>query len=101
MRKVLSRCSSYQHDYALQGLLYDIALARQLTTVVNMAESKKMAPDNLVSSMQNFGSFWMQETQKLEDMTRQMGRLPNLFFTIAPAEWSFPLHCGTFVDQYL
>ena len=44
--------------------------------------------------MQNFDAFWLKEREKLEDMCRQRKASPNLFFTIAPAEWKAIWHRG-------
>lgn len=96
MRKFMSRCIEYQSHYVLQMLLFDIYLARRISSIVSIAEAKKIAPDEAANEMQNFSSFWVKETQKLEDMCRQQNKMPNLFFTVAPAEWSFPLHAGVF-----
>eukprot|EP00971_Amphidinium_carterae_P138080 2736483-Amphidinium_carterae.1 len=92
MRKVLSRCVDYREDYLLQSFLYVTSLARTISSVVNIAKEKKMAPEQLASEMPTFDIFWHRETQKLEDMCRQQSALPNIFFTIAPAEWTYPLH---------
>jgi hypothetical protein len=64
--------------------------------VVNLAETKKMAPETLASDMAAFEMYWHRQTQMLEDICRQTKRLPELFFTLAPAEWKFPLHEGMF-----
>ena len=94
-RKVLSRCRDYASDFSLQAFLYDVSMARTISSVVNIAESKKMAPETLASEMAAFEMYWHREGQKLEDICRQMnGRLPELFFTLAPAEWAYPLHQG-------
>ena len=34
------------------------------------------------------------EADTLQDMCRQLKRMPNLFFTIAPAQWKFDWHRG-------
>ena len=94
-RKLTSRCQSYQADFPLFALLHDIALARQVSGMVKAAEDKGIAPDEAASGAQNFSAFWALERAKLEDVCRQRG-MPNLFFTIAPAEWKFPLHEGMF-----
>eukprot|EP00973_Karenia_brevis_P071637 9955386-Karenia_brevis.AAC.1 len=57
-----------------------------------------MSPDECASNMQGFAEFWKREAEKLEDMCRQHGEKPNLFFTVAPAEWKFPLHEGMLGD---
>ena len=92
MRKILSRCVDYVSDYPLQALLHDIAMARTISAVVNIADQKKMAPDEMASEMSQFEVYWHRETQKLEDICRQEGRLPNVFFTLAPGEWAWVLH---------
>ena len=90
-RKLLSRCSSYAEDFALQCLIFDIVMARELTSLVNMATAVKASPGEFASGNQAFSKFWEKEQHKLEDICRQHDRMPNLFFTIAPAEWKF--HC--------
>ena len=94
MRKILSRCVSYEEDFPLFCLLHDIALARQISAIVNIADQQKIAPEEAASGHQNFDSFWRKEQQKLEDMCRQMDSMPNFFFTVAPAEWKFQHHRG-------
>ena len=84
MRKLLSTIVDYEEDFPLACLLHDIALARQISSVVSIAESKNIAPEEAASDMQNFDVRWRREQEKLEDMCRQHGKLPNLFFTIAP-----------------
>ena len=93
-RKLLSRCTDFASDYGLQCFLYDVSLARAISTVVNLADQKKMAPETFASDMAAFEMYWHREGQKLEDVCRQAKRLPELFFTLAPAEWKFPLHEG-------
>ena len=93
-RKLRSRCQDYGQDFALMSFLHDSALAAQISSIVALAASKQMAPDDLASGSNNFEAYWQQQTERLEDVCRQMGALPNLFFTVAPAEWSFPAHYG-------
>ena len=95
MRKILSRCTSYGSDFQLFSLVHDIALAKQLTSVVEMAKKNNIAPDQAASGMQNCQTFWVHERTQLEDMCRQLGK-PNLFLTVAPAEWKFPWHRAMF-----
>ena len=54
-------------------------------------------PDEAAADMPQFEQYWHHQAQKLEDVCRQAQTFPNLFFTIAPAEWRFPLHGGMFV----
>jgi hypothetical protein len=95
MRKYLSRCYDYSKDFLLLCLIYDIALARNLTQLVTIAESKDLSPDGMAKHLHNFDSYWRQQQAILEDKCRQLDRLPTLFITIAPAEWTFPLHDPT------
>ena len=92
-RKLTSRCVSFEEDFPLQCLLYDIALAKQLQDINTKATELKLAPDALPKT-QNFANFWMDEKEKLEDICRQHDEMPNLFFTVAPAEWKYPTHCA-------
>ncbi|CAE8634707.1 unnamed protein product [Polarella glacialis] len=86
VRKLLSRCVSYEADFELFSLLFDIALARQVTSIVSVADLQGIAPKEVASNQQNFDSYWERE--------QEQGSLPNLFFTIAPAEWKFLCHKG-------
>ena len=63
-RKLLSRCSSYAEDFPLQCLIYDIAMARELTSIVNMANAAKASPDDYASRNQGFSQFWETEQHK-------------------------------------
>ena len=94
MRKLLSRCVSYEEDFPLMCLLYDKALAKQISATVAIADRVKIAPEEIASNQQNFDSFWRKEQEKLEDMCRQMGSMPNCLFTVAPAEWKLQWHRG-------
>lgn len=90
-RKLLSRAEGYQDDYLLQCLLADVSLASKISAFVSIADGLNMAPDEVAAVSQNFNAFWVRATAKLQDMCRQMDAMPNLFFTVAPAEWKFPL----------
>eukprot|EP00973_Karenia_brevis_P050405 6995831-Karenia_brevis.AAC.1 len=95
MRKLLSRCVAYEEDFELFSLLYDISLAKQISSVVHVAEAQKIAPEEAAGGMQNFDTFWHREQEKLEDMCRQQRMrqerdptftqkatgLPNLYMT--------------------
>lgn len=66
MRKFLSRCVSYEEDFPLFCRLHDIALARQISSVVSIATKKEAAPEAMAAGMQNFDIFWKCEMEKLE-----------------------------------
>ena len=63
--------------------------------LVSIAESKDLSADGLANHLHNFDSYWRHQQAILEDKCRQLGRLPTIFLTIAPAEWTFPLHAPT------
>eukprot|EP00971_Amphidinium_carterae_P279843 5555050-Amphidinium_carterae.2 len=92
MQTVLSRCVDYSLDYVMQSILYDTSLARTISSVVNIAKEKKMAPEQLASEMPTFHIYWHRETQKLEDKCRQHSLHFKTFFTRALADWTYPLH---------
>ena len=92
MRKYLSRCYDYSKDILFLCLIYDVALARNLMQLVSIAESKDLSPDGMANHLHSFDSYWRHQQAILEDKCRQLNRLPKLFITIAPAEWTFPLH---------
>ena len=92
VRKYLSRCYDYSKDILLLCLIYDVALARNLMQLVSIAESKDLSPDGMANHLHSFDSYWRHQQAILEDKCRQLNQLPKLFITIAPAEWTFPLH---------
>ena len=94
VRKLTSRCVSYEEDFELFSLLYDISLAKQITSVVAIAQRQEIAPEEAASHLQNFDAFWTKETEKLEDMCRQHSAMPNFYMTVAPAEWKAIWHRG-------
>ena len=83
-------------DYPLQCFLHDATVAKTITSVVAVAEKQRISPDEAAADMPQFEQYWHHQAQKLEDVCRQAQTFPNLFFTIAPAEWRFPLHGGMF-----
>ena len=108
-RKTTSRCASYPADFKLQCLLYDIAMARTISTVATLAASKHMAPEAIASDMDMFEAYWQNQIHKMEDICRleferhqcMEHAMPSVFFTVAPAEWTFPLHEGVFLEGSL
>ena len=102
-RKMLSDCVSYEEDFELFSLLYDIHLAQQLSSIIAIADKHKMSPEELASTNSGYDSYWYKEAEKQQDMCRQMqahpsfkgqSGMPNCFVTIAPAKWKFDWHKG-------
>ena len=89
--------------YNLQCFLHDASLAKQLTAIANMALRANKSAEQMVVDNQYFATFWTHKVEALVDVCRQLqleGKVesgfPTIFLTIAPAEWSFPLHPGMF-----
>ena len=108
-RKLGSRCLDYSRDFPLQCLLYDMCMARTISSVVSIAHQKQVSPEQISSDMDMFEGYWTQQLHKMEDICRQEWEraeameqaLPSIFFTIAPAEWRYGLHAGVFTEDSL
>ena len=102
--------------------LHDVFFARMLLSKMTVAEKHGVTPDVTADSSIQSKSYWRHEQDITADIVRQMFRLcrepvqgddihryqnsllfvdedtslefPNLFITIAPAEWKFPMHCS-------
>ena len=94
-RKSTCRILDYSTDFLLFCLLHDISLARSLMQLVTVAEKKDMTADAVAQHLHTFDSYWRLQQSILEDKCRQLDSLPNLFITVAPAEWKFPIHLPT------
>ena len=120
LRKIRSRCRSYEQVPKIMFFLYDSILARTLTTKMNVAAKQGYTPDVVSDSNTISDSYWRHEQDYTADLVRQMDyrcrsavkgdpiydyqhslanrdfdtslSFPNLFWTIAPAEWKFPMH---------
>ena len=99
LRKLTSRCLDYSQDFPLQCLVYDTAMARTITSIIAVANQRHIAPEHAAVHQDMFEGYWMLQIRKLEDVCRMelekrgslMGALPNVFFTVAPAEWRYVL----------
>ena len=84
--------------------------------VLTLAEQRSLPPDIMTDNQQESESYWRHEQDYLDDVVRQMSKrcddrdghpdlwahchvgkeqslaYPNVFITVAPAEWMFPLH---------
>ena len=104
LRKLESRCVDYSADFPLQCLLYDICMAKTISSVQAIADKQKVAPEQIASDMDGFDVYWHQQLRKMEDICRQEYEktlsldtaLPSVFLTVAPAEWRYLLHNGIF-----
>ena len=109
MRKLQSRCLDYARDFPLQCLLYDICMAKTISSVQVIADKNKISPEKVASDMDSFDEYWHQQLRKMEDICRlefertesMDAALPSVFFTVAPAEWRYTLHDGLFQEGSL
>ena len=102
--------------------LDDVFFARMFLSKMTVAEQHGVTPDITADSSIQSESYWRHEQDITADIVRQMFRLcresapgdeihryqnsllftnedtsldfPNLFITIAPAEWKLPMHCS-------
>ena len=115
LRKCLSRCLAYRTDVLWTFLVHDIVMARNCSSMISMAERRGLPPEAMAAKHQQTEAFWRREQDVHADIVRQMrarcrdreghpdlwaycnlgGDLslayPNVFLTIAPCEWKFPL----------
>ena len=95
MHKMCSRVQDYSQDFLLQSYLYDVTSARTFQSILYRAEKKKCPPEIIAVGNHNFDVYWHNQHRYLTDRCRVRG-VPNVFLTIAPAEWKFPLHSPLF-----
>ena len=95
MRKMCCRVRDYASDFLLQCFLYDASSARAFMAILRRAEEMKCPPEIIAVSNHNFDVYWHNQHRYLTDRCRVRG-VPNVFLTIAPAEWRFPLHSPLF-----
>ena len=121
LRKLMSPCLAYQLDVKWMFLVMDIMSARRIMAIQKIAVERQLPPDLAAQNRSDSESYWRREQDYLCDIVRQMRlrqedpvkhpRLyayahgsgvprslayPNVFITIAPAEWRFPLHYAIF-----
>ncbi|CAE7574509.1 UBP25, partial [Symbiodinium sp. KB8] len=109
MRKLTSRCIDYGRDFALKSLLYDTAMAKTITSLISVANQKHIAPEFASMQQDMFEGYWLLQLRKMEDVCRRehektndFGKtFPNIFFTIAPAEWRYLLPEGLILEGSL
>ena len=115
----MSRCINYASNPMLTFLLYDIAMARQISAGLSIAERKGLGADIIESNKHYSESYWRVEQDLNCDVVRQMAALcddanaetekgkalynwchgeterrmefPNFFITVSPSEWNFPI----------
>ena len=109
LRKLTSRCLDYARDFGLKSFLYDVAMARTITSLINVANQRQIAPEFASMQQDMFEGYRLLQVRKMEDICRReyestgdMTRtFPNVFFTIAPAEWRYLLPEGLALDDSL
>ena len=102
LRKITSRCLDYSRDFQLHCLLYDVCMAKSITSIISVANKMNIAPEQAASQQDAFEGYWWLQLRKMEDVCRREFELtqdmslslPNVFFTVAPAEWRYLLPNG-------
>ena len=101
-------------------LMNDIMAARRIMAIQKIATQRELPADLAAQNRSDSESYWRREQDYLCDVVRQMRKrqdspehsrlyghvhgsaaprsmaYPNVFITIAPAEWRFPLHYALF-----
>ena len=89
LAKVLGPVAEYGANYELFQFVYDLWLWSSLGGKKNKGMN---CPLHLTMKQYSFSpEYWQTKHASLIDLVRQLG-LPSLFITLAPYEWSFPLH---------
>ena len=120
LRKLLSPCLGYAADFKLLFLLFDIFSARRIMGIQKIASVRGVSAEIASQNRADSEAYWRREQDYLCDIVRQMEArqelpenadlyaythhgtaprslaYPNVFITIAPAEWRFPLHQAIF-----
>ena len=72
LRKALSRCKAYAEDFLLAFLIYDIAKAKQVVSICNVAERKHISAEVVSDHYVGSESYWRHEQDILCDVVRIM-----------------------------
>ena len=72
-------------------------MARAISSVINVANQKHIAPEQAASDM-DMEDICRQEWERIANMSQA---LPSIFFTVAPAEWRYVLPDGMFFEDSL
>ena len=115
LQKAMGMCLGYAADPLVAFLIHDISLATSIMGKLHVADRRGLGAECLADNSQRQEGFWLHEQDLLCDVVRQMRQRcldqeghpelyrycrlqkkllghPNVFITIAPAEWRFPLH---------
>jgi hypothetical protein len=110
-RKVMSYCRSYEQTKDLYFLVHDICQARSIIAALSQAQKLGITADIVTDNMPTSTSYWLHQQDYTVDICRSMKKLsmtdsqlvslvanpleqhsythPNVFITIAPAEWKY------------
>ena len=120
LRKLASACLAYHLDVKWLFPTSDILTTRRIMAIQKIATQRALPADLAAQNRSDSESYWRREQDYLCGVVRQMRRrqdspehariyahahggreprsmaYPNVFITIAPAEWRFPLHYELF-----
>ena len=90
MSKVFSEISDYGMGFDLLQSHYEIWLSKTVSRAITTAQKRSCSPATSLQAKTFSRKFWRWQHCCLIDFVKQFG-FPNLFITISPSEWSFPL----------
>ena len=90
MTKVFSEIADYGTSFELLQFHYDIWLFKTVSGAITTAWKRSCSPATSLEAKTFSCEFWKWQLRCLIDSVKQFG-FPDLFITISPSEWSFPL----------
>ena len=90
MTKVFSQISDYGTSFELLQIHYDIWLFNTVSGAITTAQQRSCSPATSLQAKTFSPEYWKWQLRCLIDCVKQF-RFPNIFITISPSEWFFPL----------
>ena len=72
LRKALSRCKAYSEDFMLAFLIYDVAKAKQVVSICNVADRQGVTAEVISDHYVGSEAYWRHEQDILSDVVRIM-----------------------------
>ena len=88
--KLLSEILDYALHYDLLQFQYDRWLYKTVSGAINTARFLKCSPARFLDTKTFSATYWQWQRRYLLDAVQQFG-LPDIFITLSPFQWSFPL----------
>ncbi len=88
--KLLSEILDYALHYDLLQFQYDRWLYKTVSGAINTARFLKCSPARFLDTKTFSATYWQWQRRYLLHAVQQFG-LPDIFITLSPFQWSFPL----------